>query len=305
MHSPSVVITRIHLAVWMTRVVPKMERTFKEVFVKVLKPGWHPRVFFIVCCLELAAYAMQAQVLIGPVAGPQLSWVNFFDKDSKGFYNQRPKLGYHAGVDISFQVRQKFYMHTNVLYSVKGKSLSSDQSADFKQKERDRYIEMPVLFTREFTSHVGGNANKVFKWYLAMGPNISYWLGGKGKLTATQLLENDIPYMNYKLRFGEGEPQEGYVQVHEANRVQLGLNISVGCAFEPLGFQKIYANLRYEWGHTYLARNGEGIFPGVNDYSDDLKARTQGFRLSFSYLFDLKTSERKKGKSTINKKKLR
>lgn len=256
-------------------------------------------------CLAFASSKLPAQVLIGPVVGPQLSWVNFYEKESKAFYKQRPVFGFHAGVDISFQVRQKFYMHTNVLYSVKGKSLRSDQSVDLKQKEFDRYIEMPVLFTREFTTRVGGNANRVFKWYLAGGPNIAYWLGGNGKLTTTQLLENDEPYMSYKLRFNGDESQGNTVQVQQANRVQLGLNISVGFAFEPLGFQKIYTNLRYEWGHTYLARNGEGVFPGLTEYSDDLKARNQGFRLSFSYLFDLKTSERKKGKSTINKKKLK
>ena len=61
-------------------------------------------------------------------------------------------------------------------------------------------------------------------------------------------------------------------------------------------------SVRYEFGHTYLAKS-DGNFLDTYFY-DPLKSRNQGFRISLSYLVDLKTEERKKGKSTIDKRKL-
>ena len=42
-----------------------------------------------------------------------------------------------------------------------------------------------------------------FKWYINAGPNISYWLGGKGKINAAELVENGEHPLNYKIEFGD------------------------------------------------------------------------------------------------------
>jgi hypothetical protein len=50
-------------------------------------------------------------------------------------------------------------------------------------------------------------------------------------------------------------------------------------------------------GHSFLGESN-GVFPAATDYTDALSARNSGIRLSFAYLIDLKTDQRKKGKST-------
>jgi hypothetical protein len=59
-------------------------------------------------------------------------------------------------------------------------------------------------------------------------------------------------------------------------------------------------SIRYELGHSYLAKS-DGEFANTY-FSEPLKSRNQGFRISLAYLYDLKTEERKKGKSTIDRR---
>ena len=244
--------------------------------------------------------ATKAQLLVGPVAGGGISWVSFHDKKSRDFFKQVPIISYQGGVDISFQVRKNFYLHTALLYSRKGKSVSANAAPDLKHLEIYHHLDVPIVFTHEFKFKVG--QNKIFKLYMGMGPNVSYWLNGKGSLTTSQLLEDQTPVLNYTLTFKERETYaEGVVPIHDANRWQLGLNLASGAVFEPWGGQKIHLSARYELGHSYLAKSGATSFPGVFDYSADLKARNMGLRFSVSYLIDLKPSESKRGKSTADK----
>jgi hypothetical protein len=53
-----------------------------------------------------------------------------------------------------------------------------------------------------------------------------------------------------------------------------------------------------------MSKEGNGVFPITGDYTEVLQTRNQGFRLSLAYLLDLKVEDRKKGKSTIKKKRL-
>jgi hypothetical protein len=140
--------------------------------------------FFLTC--DIAA---SAQLLIGPTLGPQLSWSTFDDKDYKQIYKSKPVFGFHAGINVSFRVRKRFFLHTALIYSTKGKVIEGknvtapEVSAEhlrtlidpqLKNKVTYRYIELPILYTYEIKMHT--KKNKEFKWYFGAGPNISYWL---------------------------------------------------------------------------------------------------------------------------------
>jgi Outer membrane protein beta-barrel domain len=248
----------------------------------------------------------KAQILIGPVVGPQISWVSFDDKDNAKLYKQKPVYGFHAGAGISFRVQKRFFLNTTILYSTKGKTLEGKEDGMLLNKARYNFLEMPVTYTAEFITHAG--SGKQFKWYLGLGPNISYLLKGKGSLETSSLNEILIYRINYKLVYNKPEDNvaDDEMNVREANRFQLGLNITAGLVFEPLGLQKVMVTMRYEAGSSFYSRSNQGSqLTRAVDYTDDFKIRNQGFRLSLAYLIDLKTDQRKKGKSTINKKKLR
>jgi len=246
-----------------------------------------------------------AQVLVGPVAGPQVSCVSFDDKGSRDLYNQTPSIGYHGGFGLSFRVHEKFFLHTALLYSQKGKRLNGEEDELLKQRTRYRYIEMPMYYTVEFKQKVG--KSRQYKWFFGLGPNVGYWFGGKGTLENTQLNEILVNRINYKIVYdkAQGDFADDEMNVNDPNRFQFGLVFAGGISLEPLGYQKIMLTMRYELGHSFMSQTGQGIFNLTNEYVDDMQVRTQGVRLSFSYLIDLKTDQKKKGKSTINKKKIK
>lgn len=243
--------------------------------------------------------AVKGQVLIGPTAGGQVSWITYDDKDFKDLYKTAPVPGYHAGVTVSFRVQDRFFLTSSFLYSTKGKELKGKVDPLLYNKVTYRYIDIPMAYTAEFKSKVG--RSREYKWYFGMGPNISYWLGGTGVLRNTDLTEQSIAELNYRINFG-ALPEEAVDEemgVEDPNRIQLGLNITAGLVFQPIGLQKFLITARYELGHSNLSRTSQGVFSNKTLYGDVLQAENNGVRISLAYLVDLKVDQRKKGKSTL------
>jgi hypothetical protein len=243
-----------------------------------------------------------SQLLVGPEVGVNYSWTSFQDKDLKEVYKMSPVPGFHVGGHLAFKVRNRFFLHTSLLYSTKGRVLNGKLDGLLKNSARYNYIDMPINYTVDFRGKIG--KGKEFKYFLGIGPNLSYWLGGSGKLYNTDLEEANLGELSYKIKFNksEGEQASDEMRVENPNRLQLGLNLMAGMVFEPWYKQRFMLSIRYELGHTYLAKS-DGNFSDTYFY-DPLKSRNQGFRISLSYLVDLKTEERKKGKSTVDKNKL-
>lgn len=251
------------------------------------------------CFLLLFACTLTgfSQVLVGPVAGPQVSWTRFDDEDLRDTYNVAPVLRYHVGAMISFRVHKRFFLNTSLLYSKKGKIITSDYDSKLRNKVIYSQIDLPILYTAEFEAKLGGN--RAFKYYFGGGPNVSYWIGGRGTISSTDIAESGVSEIDYKVRFKKPleETQMDEMTIADPNRIQLGINVVAGLVLEPVGFNKISIALRYEMGHSFLGESN-GVFPAATDYTDVLQARNSGIRLSFAYLIDLKTDQRKKGKST-------
>lgn len=247
---------------------------------------------------------MSAQILIGPVAGAQYSWTSFDDKDNKDLYKVKPVAGFHAGFGLSFLVRKRFFLHTSFLYSTKGKVIEGKVDRLLTNKVKYQYIDIPILYTVDFKGKLGNG--KEFKYFFGAGPNLSYWLGGKGEIYNTDLNERSIvEKRSYKIVFDKAGDAtlENEMTIQDPNRIQLGVNLTGGIVFEPVPHQKFMFNVRYELGHSFFSRTSPGVFEGTY-YKDELRARNQGIRASLSYFVDLRVEERKKGKSTIKKKNL-
>lgn len=254
--------------------------------------------------LGSAAYTVSAQVLIGPVVGGQLGWVTFKEKENRRLYSSKPGLTMHAGGSISFRMSKRVFLHTSILYSQKNKNLSGRLDPKFSNKAKLNFIDMPISFTKEVKMRVG--KAKYYNLYFGAGPTVSYWLGGKGTLTNSELNENTINPPNYNLPYTisfEKDPEEipfGKMNVSDANRFQLGLNFTAGVVFEPMRAQRFMFTVRYELGHSYFSQDTDGDYglAGVLFYEDDMQSRPQSIGASLFYFVDLKTEDRKKGKST-------
>lgn len=257
---------------------------------------------FIFCVLNFT----HAQVYIGPVAGGQISWTKFDKKDFYDSYKIKPVWGFHAGANISLKVRNRFFLHTSFLYSTKGKVVEGKTDLFLKNKVKYNFIEVPIVYAVDFRAKIGGG--KEFKYYFGVGPNISYWLGGNGKLYNSDLEENaDFASrdLDYRIVFGKDPNQfaNDEMNVAEPNRIQLGLNVATGFVFEPGNNKKILFMLRYELGHSFLSNTSNGNFRPTY-YQDILQSRNIGLRFSLTYLLDLRVEDSKRGKSTIKRKKV-
>lgn len=261
----------------------------------------------LILLVSLSSMICQAQVYVGPIAGGQLSWTKFDNDDFYNAYSITPVWGYHAGTNISLKVRNRFFLHTSFLYSVKGRAIKGMEDVLLRNKARYNFIEVPVVYAVDFRGRLP--RGKEFKYYLGLGPNVSYWLGGKGKLYNSDLEEN-AEYaardLEYKIVFYKqaGQANANEMNVSEPNRVQLGLNVAAGVAFEPQANRRLLILLRYELGHSFLSRSSNGTFIPTY-YTDVLQSRNKGIRLSVSYMVDLRTQDRKKGKSTIRENRMK
>ncbi|HEY9048563.1 MAG TPA: outer membrane beta-barrel protein [Ohtaekwangia sp.] len=260
-----------------------------------------------VLILIFLTYCSYSQVLVGPVAGVNYSWTSFGDKDLKSKYHVTPVFGYHVGGHLAFKVRKRFFLHSSLIYSTKGKNMTGDEGG-LVLKLKYKYIELPLVYTAYFKGTIG---TKQFKYSLGIGPNVSYWLGGKGTFENNDTEEfhnGNSSVIPVKIKFGKdpADAQENEMVVQRPNRVQLGLNFTAGFLFEPARYREMIVTLRYELGHTYLSSQSNGVFsPTFPSYSETQKIRNQGFRVSIAYLIDLKVEERKRGKSTIDRRKPR
>lgn len=256
------------------------------------------RSFFLVFVLLGGTDFTLAQVFVGPVAGGQYSWVALADDGSRNLYRVKPVLGFNGGIAVHFRVRERFSLHTSVLYSTKGKRIAGKDDPLLDQEVTYHFIDMPLVYTVDFKGTTG--SGKQFKYAFGIGPNVSYWLGGRGTLWNADFSELTVPAQDYKIVFKQGvnDIAEDQMGVEDPNRIQLGLNVTAGLTLEPSPDQKFVVTLRYEFGHSYFSRTSNGVFLRTY-YTDDLRSRNQGVRLSVAYLFDLNLEERKKGKSTI------
>ncbi len=110
--------------------------------------------------------AKTSQILVGPIVGLNYSWTSFGDRDKREEYNVKPVLGYHIGGHIAFKVRKRFFLHTSIIYSTKGKTIDGKLDPLLHNKVTYNYIDVPILYTVDFKAKIG--KGPTFKYFLAL-----------------------------------------------------------------------------------------------------------------------------------------
>lgn len=272
---------------------------------KQVKKIWIP---FLVCgaILQLTTRAVTAQVIhLGVKAGVQHSWVRSDDAGFRDLVNIHPVLGFNAGAVMSFKVKDRFFLHSEYLFSTKGKKITGEVDKMLEDRITYHYFEVPLLYNIHFKGSVGGA--REFKWYAGAGPLFSYWLGGKGWINSDEFAENNFPAFEYKIRFGErGEDigETNIIYMKDVKRFQLGFNLGGGLLLEPANSGKVMVDLRFEIGHTWMGTPTSADYVLPVTYDDNLKARNMGLRFSVMYLFEtnLDKKVRNRGKTNLRMK---
>jgi hypothetical protein len=257
-------------------------------------------VYTFIVVLLLSFQNSSAQIVrAGFKAGAQVNWVRLDNASFGDTVKVNPSPGFNVGGVVSFKVRDRYFLHTEYVYSQKGKILRGKIDPLLHDKATYHYFEIPILFTMHFKGRLG--KSREFKWYLGAGPNISYWLGGKGELESSDLKENFLDKIDYTIEFGERMDTQHprVIYYPNANRFQFGMNIGAGLMLEPGERNKVMLDLRYGFDQTRLGK-GLADYQIPADFDDNLRVRNWGFKASVIYLteFNLDKKSRNKGKST-------
>lgn len=235
----------------------------------------------------------KAQVYVGAKAGARTSWLQY-DNFTGDEYDRKLFFGYSAGLTAAIKVQKRFTLQLDVMYAQNGKRINGISDPSLQNNAQYHYLNTPVVYKLNFKGALG---DRSFNWYVGAGPNVNFWLGGKGVLKSVELQEENIDELEYNIIFADmpATPEFGGLYYNDINRVQVGLIVSTGLVLEPFPGQFLTLDLRYEWGHSYLAE-GEGRFTNVTAYRDNLTARNQALQLSVSYVFDIINKGKKEKK---------
>ncbi len=265
------------------------------------------RIITLICFItSLNGLPVYSQVVhMGVKAGPQMTWMALDDKSFKDQVKVNPTIGYSGGLVLSFKVKERYFLHTEYLYSTKGKVNRGRTDKMLEDRVTYNYIDVPMLYNVHFRSRLRGS--REFKWYAGAGPLFSYWLGGRGTINSDEFAENAFPPLKYKIIFGTrgediGEIEAIYMQ--DVNRFQLGFNLGGGLMLEPANGGKVMFDMRFDIGHSWMGSPTSADYVLPVTYDDNLKARNMALRFSVMYLFEqnLDKKVRNKGKSNVIKK---
>ena len=170
-------------------------------------------------------------------------------------------------------------MQMSGYYSVEGKSVESHAN-DYETNEASyQYLEFPILFRVKFKQ-------TKFDWFLQLGPEISYWLGGNGAFEVYQPDRGIITTYEYTLNFGERQNTSDIMNVEDANRVQLGLALGGGFIWDLNNGNYISFDTRFSFGHTFMGGYESGSIPNIG-LTDNFEHTNNTLSISAVYYFDI------------------
>jgi len=236
-----------------------------------------------------------AQFLFGPLAGTQATQIKFGPLYDGETYGVQPNLGFKVGGALNYSMSDNFSLHSELAYAQTGKTLTSSSDDNFKHKASYHFLELPLLLRLNFGAQARG-----VQWYVNAGPQVNYWLSGKGKITASQPAGREGTYdTKYDIRFGEGEVEEEVAYVHDANRFQFAIDVGGGVIL-PMRAQKLMLDVRFSYGTSFMGK-GESIPMGVSEFTDNFEYTNNVLSISAAYLFELDIWDLRRGKSRSKK----
>ena len=228
------------------------------------------------------------QFYVGPKTGVNLTKFTA-GKNLKGVPEAYEyAVGFDAGMMYKFKVTDYISLHGELNFSRRARSVvDSTQQIKF----RNNHIDAPILFELNFKA----KNKKIgeFEYYFNGGPQISYWLGGKGRTVL--IADGNEQVFEYPLVLGKGN--NTFPSNANLNRFQYGFILGSGITLPSVGDNFFVIEARYFFGQTYLGDKYTATF-GDFTYEDDLRGNYQMFSLSFAYTFGLNfmpSTEKKSG----------
>jgi len=234
---------------------------------------------------------------IGLKGGPLASWPVFTDPDLKQTFSSSPVFGFNIAALINFQLKKNYSFQSEFGYSQMGRQVSFN-SGQWTNTSHYQMLDFSVLLRKSFKLKVGKDIPA--NWYINVGPNIKYWLSGKGEIDAGG---NPI---SYNIIFdGTSKSEYDIMYYNNVNRWLFGADIGIGANLGTFKGQQVMGELRFTWGHTFLGHKDSAGPQSINllGYNDSVLNNLKVLSFTLAYTMDFYTYQAKMGKSTHQKDK--
>jgi hypothetical protein len=217
------------------------------------------------------------------------------DKSEGAPIEDKVKPGYYGAGFISFPLKNHYSCVIETGFSQKGRKALFEGGTGLNNGTY-YFVDGALLLRRSFKLNLGKNIPA--DWFVNIGPHISYWLGGKGTVggansdgTAYKIVFTDT----FKL----GDFDKMYMI--NANRWLFGMDIGIGMTAPIKKTQRVVAELRFTWGHTYYGGKTTQNYDSPLFSDNNLRANEKVLCFSVAYMWDFDRKTGKMGKSTKDK----
>jgi len=257
------------------------------------------RNFLLAICMFLVLDVATAQKYsLGVRAGGAMNWASFRDKDQKDTFSIKPSLGFTLRGLVGFPLKNNYSVIIEGGFTQKSRVLK--ENTLLENHATYRFADGALLLRKAYKFQLGQNIPA--EWFFNIGPDVGYWLSGKGYFTAGG---PEYPYNVEFERTPDGDMK--YLYYNSANRLFFSLVLGVGMKAPLKNNTAISAELRFISGHTNLGAN-KYLYPvrewysSLLNYNDTLRMNLKTISLSVAYTYDFDKIESRKGKSTLKKK---
>jgi hypothetical protein len=235
------------------------------------------------------------KITIGVKSGFAFSQSVFGDKDDKANFNNRSKLGFITAGLVNFPLKDNYSFQTEFGYSQRGRKVEFNQNTWFNNATY-HYLDGTMLLRKSYPLNWTKNVKGT--WFVNIGPRISYWLSGKGKVIAGGSY-------TYQVKFTDppdepSSPDFNIMYMRDVNRWLFGLDFGIGADAPTTALQRFVFEVRFTSGHTFYGSR-DSAFNRTLGFVDNLRANEKMLSFTASYTLNRDLRESKKGKSTKNK----
>lgn len=237
--------------------------------------------FFLpgVIAIFLSYSNAHSQAFIGLRAGANANKMAFDQEVYKKFYDTGFRYGYTGGVVFLYENKEKYGLYTEFLYSRKGKYVES-RANDYLTNVADyQYIDVPILFRVRFKQ-------PKFDWFLMLGPELNYWLGGNGAFEVYDPGRDEITRYEYEINFDETSGSSDILNIEEANRLQISLSIGAGVVWKLKNANFVSLDMRFSLGNTFIGGFESASIPNIA-LVDNLEYTNNILAVSVVYYVDI------------------
>ncbi len=251
--------------------------------------------FLIVLVISLSGSTLSysQKLVIGFKAGATISKSYFSNKADAEELTDLLKPGYLGAAVVGIPLKKNFSLQVETGFSQRGRKIEFNDGT-WLNNASYQFLDGGLLLRKSFPIKSSRNLNS--SWFISAGAKASYWLSGKGTISAV-----DQSY-DYKVKF-EMEPENpvspeyNTMYLAPVNRWLGGLDFGIGIDAPTMALQKFIVELRFSSGQTCYGEKDSAHYPAPG-FSDNLLSREKMISLSVYYVLNRETKGGKKGKST-------